>query len=163
IYDAGLRGTDGVGGDYAAIVPLTPSGKEASASHLTWDDRPMRPRDGTFVEIAGRYRRYHAPLSRTRYLGEPPADRLKAQDAVLEGLAAGLAAARPGNSCGEVADAFFAVLRKHGVEKESRTGYAVGVSYPPDWGERTMSLRPGDPAILEENMTFHFMPGIWTD
>jgi ectoine hydrolase len=163
IYSAGLRGADGFGGDYAAIVPLTPSGKDASAAHLTWDDRPLRRGEGTFFEIAGCYRRYHAPLSRTMYLGEPPEGMLRAQEAVLEGLDAGLAAAQPGNSCGAVADAFFAVLRKHGIEKDSRTGYPVGISYPPDWGERTMSLRPGDQSILEENMTFHFMPAIWTD
>ena len=163
IYDAGLRGTDGFGGDYAAIVPLTPSGKDASAAHLTWDDRPMRRGEGTFFEIAGCYRRYHAPLSRTLYLGEPPAGMLKAQEAVLEGLDAGLNAARPGNTCGQVAEAFFAVLRKYGIEKDSRTGYPVGISYPPDWGERTMSLRAGDTSILAENMTFHFMPAIWTD
>lgn len=163
IYDAGLRGTDGFGGDYAAIVPLTPSGKDASAAHLTWDDRPMRHGEGTFFEIAGCYRRYHAPLSRTLYLGEPPAGMLRAQEAVLEGLDAGLNAARPGNSCGQVAEAFFGVLRKYGIEKDSRTGYPVGISYPPDWGERTMSLRQGDTSILAENMTFHFMPAIWTD
>lgn len=163
IYDAGLRGTDGFGGDYAAIVPLTPSGKDASAAHLTWDDRPMRHGEGTFFEIAGCYRRYHAPLSRTLYLGEPPAGMLRAQEAVLEGLDAGLDAARPGNSCGQVAEAFFGVLRKYGIEKDSRTGYPVGISYPPDWGERTMSLRQGDTSILAENMTFHFMPAIWTD
>jgi len=162
IYDAGLRGTDGFGGDYAAIVPLTPSGKDASAAHLTWDDRPMRRGEGTFFEIAGCYRRYHAPVSRTLYLGEPPAGMLKAQEAVLEGLDAGLDAARPGNTCGQVAEAFFAVLRKYGIEKDSRTGYPVGISYPPDWGERTMSLRQGDTSILAENMTFHFMPAIWT-
>jgi ectoine hydrolase len=27
IYDAGLRGVDGIGGDYPAIVPLLPSGQ----------------------------------------------------------------------------------------------------------------------------------------
>jgi ectoine hydrolase len=123
----------------------------------------MRPGEGTYFEIAGCYRRYHAPLSRTLYLGEPPAALLKAQDAVLEGLDAGLAAAVPGNTCGQVAEAFFAVLRKHGIEKDSRAGYPVGISYPPDWGERTMSLRPGDTSVLSENMTFHFMPAIWTD
>lgn len=36
IYDAGTRGVDGIGGDYPAIVPLLPSGVEASAPHLTW-------------------------------------------------------------------------------------------------------------------------------
>jgi ectoine hydrolase len=55
------------------------------------------------------------------------------------------------------------VLRKHGIEKDSRTGYPVGISYPPDWGERTMSLRQNDRSVIEENMTFHFMPAIWTD
>jgi ectoine hydrolase len=55
IYDAGIRGVDGFGGDYAAIVPLLPSGPEASAPHLTWDDRPMRAGEGTFFEIAGCY------------------------------------------------------------------------------------------------------------
>jgi ectoine hydrolase len=163
IYDAGLRGTEEFGGDYAAIVPLTPSGRDASAAHLTWDDRPLKRGEGTFFEVAGCYRRYHAPLSRTIFLGEPPAEMLLAQEAVLEGLDAGLAAACPGNTCGEVADAFFAVLRRHGIEKDSRTGYPVGLSYPPDWGERTMSLRTHDATVLEPNMTFHFMPAIWTE
>ncbi|MDN5926476.1 MAG: ectoine hydrolase DoeA [Hyphomicrobiales bacterium] len=163
IYDAGMRGVGDIGGDYAAIVPLTPSGKDASAAHLTWDDRPMKSGEGTYFEIAGCYRRYHAPLSRTMFLGEPPAGMQKAEDAVLEGLEAGLAAARPGNTCGEVAKAFFDVLRKHGIEKDSRAGYPVGISYPPDWGERTMSLRQNDTSVIEENMTFHFMPAIWTD
>ncbi len=35
IYDAGTRGVDGFGGDYPAIVPLLPSGADASAPHLT--------------------------------------------------------------------------------------------------------------------------------
>ena len=42
IYDAGIRGVDGFGGDYPALVPLLPSGADASAPHLTWDDRPMQ-------------------------------------------------------------------------------------------------------------------------
>jgi ectoine hydrolase len=163
ILNTGVRGVGDFGGDYAAIVPLTPSGKDASAAHLTWDDRPMKSGEGTYFEIAGCYNRYHAPLSRTLFLGEPPAGMQKAEDAVLEGLEAGLNAARPGNTCGEVAKAFFDVLRKHGVEKDSRTGYPVGISYPPDWGERTMSLRQNDTSVIKENMTFHFMPAIWTD
>ncbi len=163
IYDAALRGTDGFGGDYAAIVPMTPSGKDASAAHLTWDDRPLKSGEGTYFEIAGCFRRYHAPMSRTVFLGTPPPAMLKAQDAVMEGLLAGLDVARPGNSCGQIAEAFFGALRRHGVEKDNRAGYPVGISYPPDWGERTMSIRAGDRSVLEENMTFHFMPAIWTD
>jgi len=163
IYDAGLRGVDGYGGDYPAIVPLLPSGEEASAPHLTWDDRPMKRGEGTFFEIAGCYKRYHCPLSRTVFLGKPTQAFLDAEKAVLEGMEEGLAAAKPGNVCEDIANAFFAVLKRYGIVKDNRTGYPIGLSYPPDWGERTMSLRPGDRTELRPGMTFHFMTGLWLE
>jgi ectoine hydrolase len=163
IYDAGIRGADGHGGDYPAIVPLLPSGSDAAAPHLTWDDKPLRTGEGTFFEIAGCYRRYHAPLSRTVFLGKATQTFLDADSAVQEGMVAGLAVARAGNTCEDIANAFFAVLKKHDIIKDNRTGYPIGISYPPDWGERTMSLRPGDTTVLETGMTFHFMTGLWMD
>ena len=163
IMATGIRGVEGAGGDYAAIVPLLPSGREAAAAHLTWDDQPMRPNEGTFFEIAGCHHRYHCPLSHTVFLGKPPKVFIEGEKAVLEGMEAGLAAARAGNTCEEFAGAFYAVLKKYGIVKDGRTGYPIGVSYPPDWGERTMSLRPGDRTVLEPGMTFHFMTGLWSD
>ena len=163
IYDASLCGVEEAGGDYPAIVPLLPSGVEASASHLTWDDKPMQAGQGTFFEIAGCYRRYHCPLSRTAFIGKPPQKFLDAQKAVIEGLDAGLEQARPGNTCHDIASAFFAVLARHGISKDNRTGYPIGIAYPPDWGEHTMSLRAGDYSELAVGMTFHFMPGLWMD
>lgn len=165
IYEAGLRYDDGLGfgGDYPAIVPLLPSGPDASAPHLTWDDKPMKSGEGTFFEIAGVYKRYHCPLSRTVFLGKPTQTFIDAEKAVLEGMEAGLEAAKAGNLCEDIAIAFFTVLNKYGITKDNRTGYPIGLSYPPDWGERTMSLRPGDKTVLEENMTFHFMTGLWMD
>lgn len=165
IYDAGLRydASIGAGGDYPAIVPLLPSGADASAPHLTWDDAPMKSGEGTFFEIAGVFHRYHCPLSRTVFLGKPTQTFLDAEKAVLEGMEAGLEVAREGNLCEDIAHAFFAVLTKYGIIKDNRTGYPIGLSYPPDWGERTMSLRPGDKTVLRENMTFHFMTGLWMD
>ncbi len=165
IYDAGLRYDPdiGAGGDYPAIVPLLPSGADAAAPHLTWDDRPMKAGEGTFFEVAGACHRYHCPLSRTVFLGKPSQSFLDAEKAVLEGIEAGLAAAKAGNLCEDIANAFFSVLKKYDITKDNRTGYPIGLSYPPDWGERTMSLRPGDRTVLEENMTFHFMTGLWMD
>ena len=165
IYDAALRYDEdlGVGGDYPAIVPLLPSGPDAAAPHLTWDDQPMQSGMGTFFEVAGVVHRYHCPLSRTIFLGKPTQTFLDAEKAVLEGMQAGLEMAKAGNTCEDVAKAFFQVLKTYGIEKDNRTGYPIGVSYPPDWGERTMSLRPGDTSVLQENMTFHFMTGLWMD
>ncbi|MEF2550965.1 ectoine hydrolase DoeA [Aurantimonas sp. A2-1-M11] len=163
IWDVGTRGVDGYGGDYPAIVPLLPSGLDASAPHLTWDNMPMESGEGTFFEVAGCYNRYHCPLSRTIFLGKPPQAFLDAEKATLEGMEAGLEAAKPGNTCEDLANAFFAVLKNYGIIKDNRAGYPIGLSYPPDWGERTMSLRPGDRTELKPGMTFHFMTGIWQE
>jgi ectoine hydrolase len=163
IYDAATRGVPDAGGDYPAVVPLLPSGSDAAAPHLTWDDRPMRSGEGTFFEIAGCHKRYHCPLSRTVFLGKPTQKFLDAEKAVLEGMEAGLAQAKPGNTCEDIAKAFFAVLARYGIVKDNRTGYAIGLSYPPDWGERTMSLRAGDRTQLKPKMTFHFMTGLWLE
>ena len=163
IYRAGIEGADGHWGDYPAIVPMAPSGMDASAPHLTWDDRPLRAGEATFFEIAGAHLRYQCPQSRTLFLGEPPSRYRAAEAAILEATEAGLAAARPGNTCGDVSRAFNGRLNALGFEKDSRCGYAIGVSYPPDWGERTMSLRDDDASVLEAGMTFHFMPALWLE
>jgi ectoine hydrolase len=163
IYRTAIYGVDGFAGDYPAIVPMLPSGIDASAPHLTWDERPFRRDEGTFFEIAGCYRRYHCPLSRTIYLGKPPQEFLDTERAVLEGIEAALDAARPGRACEEVEAAWRRTVARYGIEKESRIGYPIGLSYPPDWGERTMSLRAGEKAVLGEGMTFHLIPAIWRE
>ena len=163
VVHAGIEGADGAWGDYPAIVPLAPSGADASAAHLTWNGKPMRKGEATFFELSGVYRRYHAPLCRTVFLGTPPQQLRDAEAAQLEGIAAGLEAARAGARAGDVADAFMAVLARRGIEREGRMGYPVGLSYPPDWGERTASIRSGDATVLAPGMAFHFMPAIWTE
>ena len=163
IYRTAISGTDEFGGDYPAIVPLVPTGADASAAHLTWDDRPFEYGSGTFFEIAGVHRRYHVPLCRSVYLGDPPAEMLEAEKALVEGLESGLDVARAGNRACDVADALYSALERVGIEKDDRCGYPIGLSYPPDWGERTISFRRSDESVLEPGMTFHFMPGLWMD
>jgi len=163
ITAASIQGADGHWGDYPAIVPMAPSGMDATAPHLTWDDSPLRPGESTFFEIAGTYRRYHCPQSRTLFLGRVPQKYRDAEQAVLEATAAALEQARPGRRCEDIAMAFNTTLNRLGFEKDGRCGYAIGLSYPPDWGERTMSFRAGDRTVLEPGMTFHFMPALWLD
>lgn len=163
IYRTGIDGADGWWGDYPAIVPMAPSGMDATAPHLTWDDKPMAKGEATFFEIAGAHRRYQCPQSRTLFLGEPPQKYRDAEQAVLDAIEAGLEQAMPGNHCEDIANAFNATLNAAGFEKDSRCGYAIGISYPPDWGERTMSFRRGDMSVMEPGMTFHFMPALWLD
>ncbi|MBY5977672.1 M24 family metallopeptidase [Phaeobacter italicus] len=163
IMQAGIYGTGGDWGDYPAIVPLTPSGQDATAAHLTWDGREMQMEEATFFELSGCYRRYHAPLCRTVHLGPAPKDMLHAAQALEDGLAAGIEAARAGNTAGDIARALHAELKKNGIDRNGRCGYPIGLSYPPDWGERTISIREEDNSELRPGMTFHFMPGLWMD
>ena len=163
IYATGIRGADGHWGDYPAIVPMAPSGLDATAPHLTWDDRPMQRGEATFFEIAGAHKRYQCPQSRTLFLGEVPQKFRDAEAAVLDAIDAGLAQAKPGNQAQDIANAFNTTLNAAGFEKDSRCGYAIGISYPPDWGERTISFRRGDTTVLQAGMTFHFMPALWLD
>ncbi len=163
IYRDAIMGTEEAWGDYPAIVPLLPSGPDASAAHLTWDGRQLQTGEATFFELAGCHRRYHAPFCRTVYLGTPPQEVLDTEKALVEGIEAGLDAARPGNVAGDIARALKAVLRANGIERDGRVGYAVGLSYPPDWGEHTVSIRERDRTELKPGMTFHFMPALWME
>ncbi|MEM9238644.1 MAG: M24 family metallopeptidase [Pseudomonadota bacterium] len=163
ILHAGITGVDEDWGDYPAIIPLTPSGLDATAAHLTWNGNEMREGEATFFELSGVYRRYHAPLCRTVFLGTPPKDMLEAEKAQMEGIEAGLEAARAGNRTCDIANAFLGVLQKYGIHREGRCGYPIGLSYPPDWGERTASIRSEDETVLQPGMTFHFMPALWMD
>ncbi|NRG17513.1 ectoine hydrolase DoeA [Rhizobiales bacterium] len=163
IYADAIRGVGDGWGDYPSIVPLLPSGSDAAAPHLTWDGRTFQKDAGTFFELAGCYRRYHAPLCRTIYLGKPPQHILDAEKALIEGLEAGLEAARAGNMAADVARALAIPLERAGIDRAARAGYPIGLSYPPDWGERTISIRLEDETVLEPGMTFHFMPGLWME
>ena len=163
ILHASTLGDAGGFGDYTAIVPLIGAGEEAAACHTTWDGEPLAANDGMFLELAAAHARYHCPCSRTLFLGKPPQHYLEIEKVMLECIETTLPMFRPGTTCGEVAATFFDALERHGHVKDNRCGYAIGLSYPPDWGERTMSLRRSDTTVLKENMTLHFMPGLWFD
>ena len=95
------------------------------------------------------------------HLGKPPEEIIRLAEVIVEGGDTALAAARPGMTCGEVEEIWQNVLKRNGYQKESRVGYSIGLNYPPDWGERTASLRRGDNTVLEAGMCFHFQSGMW--
>lgn len=163
IMAAQAIGTPEHGGGYPAIVPMLPTGEAAGTPHLTWTDRMFRDGEATTIELAGVFGRYHAPLARTVMLGEPPLRLTETAKVVAEGLQATLGSIRPGVTGSAVHAAFDTVIRAHGLRKDSRIGYSIGIGYPPDWGERTVSLRPGEPTELAAGMAFHVILGMWMD
>lgn len=158
---AQIAGTPEVGGDYPSIVPMMPTGEASDAPHLTWTEDRFEDGQAVVLELAGAYKRYHTPLARTVILGEPSEELVRVSSAADEGMNAVLDAVAPGVAVRELARIWNSVLWAHGLEKPSRLGYSIGLGYPPDWGERTVSIRSEDDTILEENMTFHVIGGMW--
>ena len=163
IQHALLSGTEKYGGEYSGLTSILASGLSASASHLTPTDKKFVKGEGTIIELAGVKHRYHCPLSRTVYLGAPDQKTLDTMAITIEGVETAIMNTKPGNTAHDVARSFWGVLTKYGLEKDSRLGYSTGIGYPPDWGEHTMSIRLNDPTILEPNITFHMIAGMWMD
>ncbi|NWQ43553.1 M24 family metallopeptidase [Bacillus sp. EB106-08-02-XG196] len=163
IFHTQITGTEEFGGDYPAIVPLLPSGEKTSTPHLTWTDDRYKDGDAVIIELAGCYKRYHSPLARTVQIGKPNENLKTLSEVAVEGINACLEMVRPGIACEEIEETWRKTIEKSGFVKESRLGYSMGLNYPPDWGEHTVSIRKGDKTILQPNMTFHLIPGLWLD
>lgn len=163
VYEALLQGTEHTGGDYPAIVPLMPSGEGTGSPHLTWTNETYNEGEPVILELSGVVNRYHSPLTRTIFLGEPPEKVRNASQIIIDGLEAALDAVEPGVTCEDVEQAWRAEIAGTIVEKESRIGYSTGIGYPPSWVEQTASIRPGDTTELQPNMVFHMIPGVWFD
>ncbi|MCW1750219.1 MULTISPECIES: M24 family metallopeptidase [Rhizobium] len=153
-----VRGVNGKVGTDLRRVFLCATPRSGTA-HIIWTEDVFRQGSQINVEMGGVRHGYVSALMRTFSIGKP-SDRLRrVHDAEVAGLEAALSAVKPGATCGDVATAFYTTLKKHGVEKESRCGYAIGI----DWTEPTASLREDDHTVLQPNMTFHLMLGNWID
>ena len=163
VLKAQIKGTPEFGGEYSAIQPLMPAGIKTSTPHLSWSDDVYRDGDTVILELSGCYRHYHCPLARTMILGNAGQKVRDLGATVSEGLTAALEGIRPGMLAEDVERIWAETIAKSGFVKDSRIGYSMGLNFPPDWGEHTASLRPGDKTVLVPGMTFHMIPGIWLD
>jgi Xaa-Pro dipeptidase len=162
IVEAQYAGTSEFGGDYPAIVPLMMAGEATKTPHLTWSDKPFKADEACLLELTGAYRHYHAPIARTIFLGKnPPKLMVDTAKVVMDGLRETLDFIKPGVTAEGIEAKWREAISGSTIVKESRLGYSIGVNYPPDWGEHTISLRPGDKTVMQPNMALHLIPGIW--
>lgn len=158
IYGALLRGAGNYGGDLADSPAVSmPSGINTGASHLNWTDQPYPANTPINIELAGCRHRYAAPIARSLHLGKAPEMMLTLHKATRNGIEAVLDVLKPGMLCQDAAFIFQREIGKFGFEKKSRVGYALGI----DWLEPSASLKEGDMTVLEPNMTFHLLGGMW--
>ncbi|KRQ96855.1 M24 family metallopeptidase [Bradyrhizobium valentinum] len=158
IIGALVRGVNGKPGTDLGGFFLCASPRSATA-HIRWSEDVFRQGSQINLEFGGVRHGYTSALMRTFSIGKPSDQLRRVHEGEVAGLEAALAAVKPGAVCGDVAAAFNTTLKKHGFEKTSRCGYAIGI----DWTEPTASLKEGDRTVLKPNMTFHLMLGNWID
>ena len=163
IQNSLIAGNDEMGGEYSGLTTILASGISASASHLTPTDKKFVKNEGTIIELGGVKNRYHCPMSRTVFIGKPDTKTDDTMKITNEAFENALKFVKPGNTANDVAVGFWDILFKYGLEKDSRLGYSIGLGYPPDWGEHTMSIRKNDMTVLQPNLTFHMIAGMWMD
>ncbi|MER8759756.1 Xaa-Pro peptidase family protein [Mesorhizobium sp. M0976] len=163
IYHAQMTGTESFGGLPSTSPPHMGFGARAREAHPIFSDRPIAANSVANIEISGCRLRYHAPMSRTIYFGKPSQSYSDLASRVIEGIDASLDVVRPGSTCEEIELAWRKTLSVHGIEKDSRLGYSIGVAYTPTWGERTASIRRGDRTVLQTGVAFHLMAGLWLE
>lgn len=158
---AAYRGLILGGSEYMGLAPFIASGPRSALAHATWSGRGIEKGDVVFLEMAGSFHRYHGALMRTVSVGKPSDDVKAKSDAVIAGLGAAVETIRPGVTSDQVDKACRGTIAKAGYGQyfTHRTGYSIGVAFPPDWGEgHIMSLKDGDQMVLQEGMTFHMVP-----
>lgn len=151
------------GAEYMGMEPLVSSGPRSGVPHATWRRRKLEAGDGVFMEMSGCYDRYHSGLMRTAWVGEPPALARELEKVVLAALDAAIGAARPGATCAAPHIAAQRIIDAAGMTERyrKRTGYSLGISFAPDWGEwQVASLHDTVDIPLEPGMCFHVVPAL---
>lgn len=147
----------GMGCEYMSLPIMVCSGPRAPLTHASWEGRVLEKGDLVPIELSGCYKRYSAALFRTIYLGGKPPDLVRRMDEVItETLNAVIEAIRPGVTPEEIDNINREIRAKHGFPKPQRTGYSMGINFPPGWGEgHALSLGLGEKRLLEPGMVFH--------
>ncbi|GHB14577.1 M24 family metallopeptidase [Salinicola rhizosphaerae] len=151
------------GSEYLGMEPLVSSGERTGVPHGTWRRRKLAAGEPAFLEMAASHNRYHAVAMRSAWLGTPPDRARRMMDTCQEALDAALAALKPGNTCADAHNAAQRVIDRDGFTDNyrKRTGYSVGISFAPDWGEfQVASLYANVDRVLEPGMVFHIPPAL---
>jgi Xaa-Pro dipeptidase len=90
-------------------------------------------------------------------VGNPSDQFRKMADTSIKALETMIGAIRPGIPAREPWAAWARVLEDNGFQGGfKRTGYSIGVCFPPDWGEgQIINFNRLEERLLEENMVFH--------
>lgn len=151
------------GSEYLGHSPQFVAGPQAGLGFECAGRRPIRENDVVYMEAGGTHNRYNCMLSRTVMVGTPDRRWIAMAEASRDALNAAKAAIRAGVTSHAVDRAARETIGRAGFGEHfrHRTGYSIGIGFPPDWGEgRIMSINENDPTVLQPGMCFHLIPDL---
>lgn len=147
------------GSEYPGFGPFIRPKSRLNEEHTTWRGDTFQHGDAVFLELAGAFRKYHAPMGRLVYIGKAPGGAEKSADLAIRAMQAICDAIQPGAKAGDAYAAWREVARAHGLIGYERhhCGYLVGIGFPPSWtgGSMVTSLAPDSQLELKVGMAFH--------
>ena len=147
------------GSEYPGFGPFIRPTSRLGEEHTTWRGERFRDGDAVFLELAGAFRKYQAPMGRLVYVGHAPAGAEASARLAIDGMEAICAAIRPGARAGAVYRAWHEVAAAADLADYHRhhCGYLVSIGFPPSWtgGSKVVGLAPGSELELKVGMTFH--------
>ena len=160
------HGSISAGSEYLGHPPLVVSGPRTALCFAMWKRRVIEPQDVVLLESAGCINRYHAMVSTSVVAGNATADQRESARVILEVLETAIDTVKPGIRSKDVDAACRKVTDQANVSRYflHRTGYGIGIGFPPNWSEgHFLALRKDDDTVLEPGMTFHCVPTLFRD
>ena len=151
------------GSEYMSTQPYVVTGGRNPPRRTMFEGNVIKRGHAIWFEASASVRRYGGAIMRTFSVGPPSRELRKAADVMLAALDAMLAAAKPGVACGDVDRAGRSIVAESGYGEHwlHRSGYSIGISFPPSWTEgEVIDLKPDDPRVLQPGMAFHLIPYI---
>lgn len=154
IAAASIRAMVAAGSEYFWMQPIFTVGVRTGGVHLNYERVAVHPGDPVFMEVAGVYGRYTAPIMRTSILGEPSRELLALAENCTAAFDLLMREIRPGRTGHEVNAAMLKALKDVpdiGAYDHKYFAYSVGLG----WGDGDMYIAEGVERPLLPGMTFH--------
>ncbi len=148
------------GAEGTSFESIVASGWRSALPHGIASSKRVEKGDLIVFDFGCRYQGYCSDMTRTVCVGAPSALQRKVYRIVQRAQAAGLAAVKPGKTCGDVDLAARGVIRRAGYGKRfgHGTGHGVGVEVHED-----PRVGPKAKDILRPGMAITVEPGIYLD
>ncbi len=123
------------GGEFSGILPPVMSGFRSNCLHPLASRKVLAHGERVNVDLCGVYKRYHANLCRSFWIGDPPDDVAELHEKAIGAYSIIEEMLKPGLPVLNLLEAVNGYYAEQGILEHSywSGGYELGIAFPPDW------------------------------